>query len=179
MSETSPITPRDLSWQQAQAGHAAQTVAQAAGAEPSDLRALRHSASPPLAEIRGTALHGFSLQVVLNLQLAQAVMGKDLLQGLTPVIGRLIQDSSAALTTADLELLSKLGFIFLFPAEAYDFLDEISSAVDDAERTALLRDFRRAAVQCCGGWNSDEIAILVRHLLTLGKPGVSAIPPTS
>ena len=179
MSENSPISLRDLSWQQAQAGHAAQAVAQAAGAEPSDLRALRHSAAPPVSEIRGVTLHGFSLQVVLNLQLSQAVTGADLLQGLTPVIGRLMQDSSAVLTSADLELLAKLGYIFLYPAQAYDVLDEISSAVDEAERAAFLREFRRAAVQCCGDWSSDEIAILVRHLLTLGKLGASAAQPTS
>lgn len=179
MSDSSHISPRDLSWQQAQAGQAAQTVAQAAGAEPADLRALRHSATPPLAEIRGVALHGFSLQVILNLQLAQAVTGSDLLVSLTPVIARLVADSAASLMPEDLELISKLGFIFLHPHLAYDLLDEITAAVDAEERAALLRDFRRSAVQCCADWSSPEIAILVRHLLTLGKHAGSAVPPTS
>lgn len=174
---TPAVTERDISFQQAKAGISAQQVAQSAGADPADIRALALSVPSRPLVIQGQTLHGFSLQVVLDLQLAATVFDGDPIQALQPVIDKVVEEVGIA--PFELLLIARLGWIFTCPAEAYDLLAEAADATEVAERRSAIRYCDRAALEICGEWTADEMGQLIGHILRLGKRDAVETPPTS
>lgn len=170
------ITPRDLSYQQAVAGQQAATEAQSAGMAPADLRALVHSSAPPVTRIRHHVLHGFSLQVILDLQLASVLFGGDLLTALTPVVNRFMSEPNASPTADELKLLARIAWIFTDPVNAYDYLQDALDEQDAKERKTAVRACDRQALDICGDWTTTELGEMLKHIVLLGKPAEAETP---
>jgi hypothetical protein len=166
-----PVSARDVSYHQAQAGAAAQQAAADAGGDPAAVGELIASASirPEPAIIQGEPLHGYTLQVILCTQIATSALGRNPLDALPDFITRSMADPKAAPNADELLALGRIGFIFTRPAEAYELLADAAEAGDETLKARRVRDFDAAALEVAGGWTPGDIGILIRHLITVGK----------
>lgn len=173
-----PVSARDVSFQQALAGGEAQRAAAATGGDPADLRALAQSVKAQPVTIRGQELHGFSLQVILDLQLVTVVTGFNPLEQLPDLVSRLAANHAVLPTPAELRAIALLGWIFTDPLGAFDLLDDASRAEDPAARADLVRELERTACAVVGSWDMQEIGSLFAHIVRLGKsvPAAAATP---
>lgn len=147
-----PVSARDVSFQQALAGGEAQRAAAATGGDPADLRAVHASLGDEPPSIGGRLLHGYSLQVILNLQLAATVLEGDLLAKLPPMFRRLATDQTAMPAADDLLNLARLALVFMDPFHAFELLDEMSAAEGAGDQKAARRQYDREALTLVGGW---------------------------
>lgn len=179
-----PASLRDMSYHQAQAGAAAQTAAAAQGGDLTTLLALSGSvqAGEPIC-IRGEPLHGWSLQVILDLQLATDVLGDDPVQKLGGFVSRTLSDAASTVlpNAEELTWLGVAGFIFSRPFEAFQALSDVQrfSGVTPEDAAAARQDFRAEALRVVGAWTPAEIGLFIRHLILLGKPAAAGakMPP--
>lgn len=162
--ESTPLTEKEITLRQAQAGAAAAQSASAAGGDSDDIHGLMRAASHvPVAEIGGYRLHGQTLQVVLCLQMLEAHVG-NAGQALAQMA-----DAQGAPPVPAMLMLARLGYILTHPMDAYEALADIANASSESDKAQELRYLDALALEVTGGWGPDEMAQLTRHLLTLGK----------
>lgn len=174
-----PVSARDVSFHQAQAGAAAQQAAADAGGQPAAVGELIASANlrPEPAVIQGEPLHGYTLQVILCTQIATSALGRNPLDALPDFITRSLQDPKATPNASELLALGRIGFIFTRPAEAYELLADAVESGDETLKARRVRDFDAAALETTGGWTPADISTLIRHLITVGKSGARDTEP--
>lgn len=159
-----PITARQLSWHQAQAGIEAREAAQAAGGDRRQLRALIHAAESEAGTparhaptLKGLPLRSDDLLVTLCLGLHAQAFGHD------PRSHWAHDDTALRMRS-----IATLGFLFTQAEEAFRLLDEATDADASEEgRKAARRAFRDTVTEWAADFGPTEIATLTRHLLHL------------
>jgi len=164
-----PITERDLSFHEAQAGIAAREAAAAAGGDVTQLRALVGAAQAAdtgtatgAPKLKGHALRGDDLLVSLCFMLYAKVFGED---PRTQVAAGMDEP-----TIPSLKAIAALALIFTQTDTAYDLLDraaDVELSKDDAAGWA--RDFTRSAADFAGDFGPAEIGLIGRHIVTLAR----------
>jgi hypothetical protein len=178
MSTTKPpITEKDASLAQAQAGLRAKEAARNAPGGRQQVRALVHASTAAETENReprtANRLFGYDLRtddllVTLCLTTYAEVFGTD------PRLQ--IGDPKPRQRMLGLAVC---GFLFTRPEEAWQILDAASD--EDAapeDRRLAKEEFRREAVALSGSMQKDEIEILTRHLLKLAGMQEPPAPDT-
>lgn len=159
-----PITARELSWHQAQAGIEAREAAQAAGGDRRQLRALIHAAESEAGTparhaptLKGLPLRSDDLLVTLCLGLHAQAFGHD------PRSHWAHDDTALRMRS-----IATLGFLFTHAVEAYQLLDDATDAdaTEDQRKSARFA-FRDAVTEWAADFGPAEIATLTRHLLHL------------
>jgi hypothetical protein len=185
---TSPppsITPRDLSYHEAQAGIAAREAAAAAGGDPSQLRALVGAAQAEEAGRPMIALGNAGLRFLKNLPLR----GDDLLVSLcfllhAKVFGadprQQLAIAAGGKETVDQGILQRraiaaLALIFTQPDTAYDLLDRAADPdVPKDDAAGWARDFQRSSIEFAGTFTAAEIQTLGEHVIEQARRQGSA-----
>lgn len=172
------ITPRDLSYFEAQAGAFAAAAASAAGGDAAQLRALVAAAlaeeegkanapSGAAPTLKGLPLRGEDLLVSMCFKLHAAVFGADPRAQLAKA-----QDGSEV---SRLQAIAALALIFTQPDKAFDYLDRAADAELAKEDAAgWARDFRLAAVAFAGEFGEKEILLIGQHILDIARRNTSS-----
>jgi hypothetical protein len=176
-----PVSVSEVSLRQAEAGAAAQQTAAATGGDPATLADVVRSAQAPAEPlmIQGEPLHGYTLQVILCMQLSVTALGAEPLAALGAYITRAAGDANAVPAAEELLALGRAGYIFTRPAEAYELLADAAECADAAVKARRVRDFDAAALEVTGSWTPSDIGTLVRHVVTVGKPAARDAAPAS
>lgn len=158
-----PLSARDLSWYEAQAGIAARESAAQAGGSPEQVRALVHAgvtqaaslSAPGARTLGGLPLQPDNLLVTLCLNLYAQAHGSD-------------PRAMLAEKGSRMQALAVLAYLFTQPAAAFEFLDAATDAtLSDEARAAAKRGLRHAAITFAADFGPEDLDTLTNHLLRL------------